>query len=235
MRHRVTTEALLAHLPLFEGLGSDGLARLGASVIRVELRRGDVLFREGDLPTALYAVVFGRIQLSTSGPGRRGRVVGLIDAGESFGEAVMFLERRSLVTASAAVDSLVLQVPKDAVLDELARNAAFARRVIGNLSQRIEHLVRELHGYRAGSGADRFIAWLMRRPGVPSSGGSSVTLPAPKAAIAGRLNLSAEQFSRILRDLSADGLLSVHGRVLRIPDVERLAGASARAAERAAA
>jgi CRP-like cAMP-binding protein len=234
MRHRVATEALLAHLPLFEGLGSDGLARLGACVTRVELRRGDVLFREGDLPTALYAVVFGRIQLSTSGPGRR-RVVGLIDAGESFGEAVMFLERRSLVTASAAVDSLVLQVPKEAVLDELARNAAFVRRVIGNLSQRIEQLVRELHGYRAGSGADRFIAWLMRRPGIPSSGGSSVTLPAPKAAIAGQLNLSAEQLSRILHDLAAAGLLSVHGRELRIPDVERLAGASARPAERAAA
>lgn len=34
--------------------------------------------------------------------------------------------------------------------------------------------------------------------------------------------MSAEHLSRVLKDLSKQGLLEVHGRVLRIPDVARL-------------
>lgn len=49
-----------------------------------------------------------------------------------------------------------------------------------------------------------------------------VRLPAAKSAIASRLNISPEHLSRVLKELSAKGLLEVHGRQLRIPDVQRL-------------
>ena len=37
-----------------------------------------------------------------------------------------------------------------------------------------------------------------------------------------RLNLSAEHLSRILRELSVEGLIDVRGRRVQIPDVDRL-------------
>jgi CRP-like cAMP-binding protein len=54
------------------------------------------------------------------------------------------------------------------------------------------------------------------------AGAAEVTLPAAKRAIASQLNLSAEHLSRILRELTAEGLIDVRGRKLAIPDIGRL-------------
>ena len=50
----------------------------------------------------------------------------------------------------------------------------------------------------------------------------TVTLPTNKGVIASRLNLTQEHFSRILHELSEKGLIVVEGRVIHIPDVDKL-------------
>lgn len=162
-------------------------------------------------------MVYGKIQL-TAGE----RIADIVGPGRSFGEAIMFLEKPYIVSATAAADTLVLQVDRAAVFAELKRSPQFARRVIGALSQRLELMVRELDTYALGNAGQRFVAWLLRREGGDSAGELVVTLPAAKSAIASRLNVSAEHLSRLLKDLSKQGLLEVHGRELRIPDVARL-------------
>jgi len=49
-----------------------------------------------------------------------------------------------------------------------------------------------------------------------------VSLQASKGVIASRLSVTQEHFSRILHDLAARGLIEVHGRAIRILDVDRL-------------
>ncbi|MET0917261.1 MAG: helix-turn-helix domain-containing protein, partial [Burkholderiales bacterium] len=57
-----------------------------------------------------------------------------------------------------------------------------------------------------------------------ATAGSSVTvtLGVSKGILASRLNLTPEHFSRILHDLSVTSLISVDGRQVRIPDIEKL-------------
>ncbi len=217
MRREIKTEAFLANLPLFKGMRHAELERLAAGTRRRKLARGETLFRAGEASNGLFAVVYGKVQLSAGE-----RIADIVGPGRSFGEAIMFLEKPYIVSASAAADSLVLQVDKAAVFAELERSPQFARRVIGALSQRLELMVRELDTYALGNAGQRFVAWLLRREGVESAGELVVTLPAAKSAIASRLNVSAEHLSRVLKELSKQGLLEVHGRVLRIPDVARL-------------
>ena len=218
MRREIRAESFLARLPLFEGLGPQGLARLASATTRRELKRGEVLFREGEPSSGLYALVYGSIQLAS----RTGRVIDIVAAGRSFGEPVMFMEKPWIVSASALADSLVLHVARQAIFDELERNPAFARRVIGTLSERAEGLVRQLEARGAGPAAQRVVNWLLRQPAALAGNQVTITLPGAKRAIASQLNLSAEHFSRVLRELSGRGLIEVHGRRLRLPDVERL-------------
>lgn len=217
LRREIKVETFLANLPLFRGLAADELAYLAAATRRRKLARGESLFHEGDPSNGLFAVVYGKIQLTA-----RGRIVDIVGIGKSFGEAVMFLEKPYIVTATAAADSLVLQIDKAAIFAELERSPLFARRVIASLSQRLEVMVRELDSYALGNAGQRFVAWLLRAEGGAGAGELVVTLPAAKSAIASRLNVSAEHLSRVLKELSKQGLLEVHGRVLRIPDVARL-------------
>jgi CRP-like cAMP-binding protein len=56
----------------------------------------------------------------------------------------------------------------------------------------------------------------------PPRGPVEVALATSKGVLASRLNITREHFSRILHDLSAAGLIEVHGRIIRILDSERL-------------
>ena len=214
-------QAFLKHLPLFEGLSPADLARLAAGTTRRRLRTGEALFRQGERSSGFYAVVHGRIALTARSPGAGERVTEIIGAGNSFGEAIMFLEKPYIVGARALSDALVLHVAKETVFAELERSPRFARRVIAALSAKLHATVRELDLYALGSAGQRFAAWLLRA--LPAGdGAAALVLPAAKRAVASKLNLSPEHLSRILRHLTAEGLVKVRGRRLEIPNLARL-------------
>ena len=187
MRREPDVQAFLTHLPLFQGLQPEALARLAGGTTRRALRRGQALFRAGEPSTGCYAVVHGRIKLAAPAARGRERLSAIVDAGRSFGEAIMFLEQPYIVSAAALTDALVLHVAKETVFAELERNPGFARRVIATLAAKLHASVRELDLYALGSGAKRFAAWLLRIVPAEAAGEVSVTLPAAKRAIASQL------------------------------------------------
>ena len=222
MRREPDLKSFLAHLPLFEGLKAEELARLAAGTTRRRLRSGEQLFKQGEPSTGFHAVVHGRVALIAASPHGRERVSAIIEAGRSFGEAIMFLEKPYIVTARALGDALVLHIAKETVFSELERNPGFGRRIIAALSAKLHASVHELDTYALGSGGRRFAAWLLRLVPRDALSAAEVTLPAAKRAIASQLNLSAEHLSRILRELTAEGLIHVRGRKVGIPEVQRL-------------
>jgi CRP/FNR family transcriptional regulator, dissimilatory nitrate respiration regulator len=224
-RRSIAAIAFLAALPLFKSLDSATLERLAAATTRRTLKRGEILFRKGDVLTGMYVVVYGEIRLISRTPARGARLTGVVGPGHSFGEPVMFLERPALVEAQAASDALLLHVPKEAVFEEIERSPKFARRMIAGLSQRVEGLVRELERQTIGSSRERFIEYLLRRC-RDRSDPIHIVLRASKAAIASQLNLTPEHFSRVLHELAHEGLLQIDGRKITVQDPGRLAAAA---------
>lgn len=222
VRAPINPQILLAALPLFKELGAPALARLATATTRRPLKRGERVFRKGDMPTGMYVVIHGEVRLLARNGARGERLAGVAGAGSSFGEAVMFLERPAVVDAEAATEALVLHVPKEAVFEEIERSPRFARRIIAALSQRIESLVSELDRHARSGGRARLLEYLLRSAGS-GPGPHVVVLPATKGAIAAHLNLTPEHFSRLLRELAEEGLLQVRGRSITVPDAKRLA------------
>jgi len=145
----------------------------------------------------------------------------------------MFLDKPYIVYAQALADSMLLHVSKQAVLDELARDPLFARRMLSGLSRRLHGLVRDVEAYTLRSGAERVIGYLLAEmPETSEEGGKvEVNLTPGKSVIASRLNMTPEHFSRILHELAESGLIGVSGRTVRVLDLERLRGSGAYSAK----
>jgi len=225
-RRDIDPRVFLARLPLFMELGAASIERIAAGAGRLRLARGATLFRQGESPSGFYVVVVGEIRLIAHGA-RGSRLTGIVEAGRSFGEPVMFLEKPYLVDAVAHTDAVVIHVPKENVFEEIERNPRFARRVIAGLATRIETLVREIDATVRRSARERLVNYLLRAHPA-AEGEIRVSLPATKAAIATQLGLTPEHLSRLLRELTARQLLRVEGRRIVIPDVARLAAAARR-------
>lgn len=211
---------LLSHAPIFRGLSPEELARIAAGTREVRVARGEVLFRRGDPCEGFHIVAVGQVKLAFVAPEGAEKVVEILGPGMSFGEAVMFMEAPYLVTATALADGLLLHVGRDAVFRELDRDPRLARRMLAGISMRLHMLMKDMEAMALHPATQRVIGYLLRleddgRPG-------KVTLPAQKALVASRLNLTPEYFSRILHDLAAAGLIRVEGRDIAILDPDRL-------------
>jgi CRP-like cAMP-binding protein len=223
----IQTKTFLANLPLFRELSPDELECMSQSTRQVRVERGQILFHRGDPASGFYVVVYGQIKLAFVAPSGSEKVVDIVSPGQSFGEAVMFMEQPHVVTAQALVDSLLLLVSKDAVFEEVERHPRFARHMLAGLSRRMRQLIADLEANSMQSGTERVIGFLLAsRPDAASDAASlDVTLPTAKGVVASRLNLTQEHFSRILHDLTARGLIEVRGRLVHIRDLRQLRSA----------
>lgn len=219
-------ENFLANLALFRELTAEQRAHIADSTRQLRVARGDVLFHRGDPAAGMYVIVFGQIKLSFVSSTGVEKVVEILDQGQSFGEAVMFLDLPHVVTAQALSDGLLLFVPKETVFEGIDQDPVFARRLLGGLSRRLHQLIADVESYSTRSGTERVIGFLLRdcaAAELPEGAGSvDIQLPVAKGIIASRLNLTQEHFSRILHDLTSLGLIEVKGRRIHVRDLERL-------------
>src|SRR5512135_3396558 len=230
---QIKTRAFLANLPMFSAMSGEELDRVAAATVPIHAQKGESLFECGDPCTGFHVVVYGQVKLGFTSPQGVEKVVEIIRPGQSFGEALMFLEKPYIVYAQALADSMLLHVSKQTVLDELARDPLFARRMLSGLSRRLHGLVRDVEAYTLRSGAERVIGYLLAEmPELAGEGGAvEVNLTPGKSVIASRLNMTPEHFSRILHELAESGLIEVNGRTVRVLDLERLRGSGADSAK----
>ena len=215
---------IFANLPLFREIGEAKIQRIAKGTREVRIAKGETLFQKGDPANGFYIVVYGRVKLAFSSLQGVEKVVHLIGPGNSFGEAVMFLNKPYPVYAQTLEDSLLLHVEKEVLFHEIDIDPGFARKMLAGLSARLHSLIGDVESYSLRSSTQRVIGYLLQQePETPHPNGEiQISLPASKMVIASRLNITPETFSRILHNLTEADLITVDGKSVRIPDIGKL-------------
>ena len=221
---RLDLPQILSRLPLFQELAPAQIAVLETACRERRLAKGEMLFQKGDPAKGFYVVVFGQVKLAFPSSQGNEKVVQIVGPRQSFGEAVMFMDRPYPVFAEGLVDSLLLHIASAPVFELLETEPLFARRMLAGLSLRLHSLVQDVETYSLRSSAQRVVGYLLQQCPQSESGGGAVdiSLPTSKQVIASRLNLTPETLSRIFHDLSANGLIGVSGKHITINDPKRL-------------
>jgi CRP-like cAMP-binding protein len=224
-RPNIRVQQFIAKLPMFGELTEIEIDRIAAGTNPVYAEKGEAVVQRGDPCVGFHVVVYGQIKLGFTSAQGAEKVVEIIGPGQSFGEALMFLDKSYIVFAQALADSMLLHVSKRTVFEEIERDPRFAHKVISGLSRRLHGLVKDVETYSLKCSAERVIGYLLREEagrGNGEGGMLEIELSAGKSVIASRLNMTPEHFSRVLHDLSQAGLISVDGRMVRVHDLERL-------------
>src|SRR5512135_567608 len=129
----VKINACLAHLPLFCEMSADEIERIAQGTREVHLSRGDVLFQRGDPANGFYVVIHGKVKLALTSPQGVEKVVELFGPGQSFGEAVMFMDKPYPVYAQALTDTLALHIGRNVIVGGIDGDPAFCRKMLAGL------------------------------------------------------------------------------------------------------
>lgn len=213
---------LISNLPMFRQATRPHLAELARHARTEQVRRGAAILRRGERLHGLYAVAYGMVKISLRGDGGEEKVLRLVGAGETFGEPMMFLNEPSPIDAVALADTLLVMVPAAPLLALIETDASFTRSLLASLSQRFHGLVADVEASTLKSGLQRVAAYLDSLAEPCEGAGLAVNLPATKTVIAARLGVTKETFSRLLRELAAQGLINVARREIAILNREQL-------------
>ncbi|MDD2808489.1 Crp/Fnr family transcriptional regulator [Rhodoferax sp.] len=215
----------LASSPLFSGLSSEELVQISQSCMVANYTKGEMVFMVGHACDAFHIVVSGQVKLFVVSPSGHEKVIELISPGQSFAEALVFLNRPYILSAQALVETTLVNVSKQGVYSAIAQDPQFAMHMLAGISRRLHGLVQDVEGYALQNGLQRLIGYLLRDVDanhLPDQSTLTVALPANKSTIASRLSLTPEYFSRVLHDLEHKQLIHVDRREIRILDVKKL-------------
>ncbi len=211
--------AALESNPWFRGLPrAQREALLGASEL-VHLRRGAMLFRQGDPVQAVgdgfFGLVGGRIKASTLRQDGREAILAVLEPGNWFGEITLIdgQPRTHDATALTALDVLVVS-PEAFV--RLMADGAFARA----MAQLVAGRVRALYGLAEDATLRGLKARVARRLLALARGDAmqSVQLrkriTLPQEALAMMLGVTRQTLSKELNALAAEGAIALgYGRI----------------------
>ena len=223
MTRTTTNHADALHkVALFRMVDREFVETLASQVRELHLGKGEILFQKGDVPRGFFVLLEGRINLAFPSEQGTERVLEVIRSGETFGEALMFLQRPYPVLAQAVTESRMLDIPEQAIQSLLEKDCHFARKMLAGISIRLHELVSNLEACSMRSSAQRVACMLQHYAPQQGMQRYDVELPAAKHTLASQLNLTPETFSRVLHVLTDAGLIEVSGRKITVLDANGL-------------
>ena len=129
---------LLARIPLFADLPPEELDRLMAALDVVNLKPGDMLFHEGDLPEHLFIMVSGELEITMGSGTDNEMVLNTLKEGEYFGEMGLIMPGgRRTAGARAHGDVVLLSMSRSRFGELLHHHPQLANAMVNVLSQRL--------------------------------------------------------------------------------------------------
>ena len=206
---------------LFSTLNEAQLQEVQDMSRKIQLGEGEVLFECGDIATRFFLVLGGQIKLSRLSVEGNEKVIGIVQPGNTFAEALMFLEHPAYpVAASAIKESTLLAFDTQRFQQMLRGSIDTCFRMMGDMSQRLRSLIKEIDDLTLQSATNRVANLLLDH--YLQAGGPSFALESPKGILASRLSVKPETFSRILHNLSDQKAITVKGNQITILNLEKL-------------
>lgn len=172
--------------------------------------KGAVLVNEGDETDALYVLLSGRVKVFLTNEDGKEVVLGSIGVGDYFGELVLDGGTRS-ASVMALEPCRICLVPRADVEALIEHDPAFARDLLYKLIGKVRSLTNRVRDLALEDVYGRFVKFVETNA-VEQDGILMVPERLTQHDIAARIGGSREMVSRIVRDLSAGGYISIEAK-----------------------
>lgn len=205
---------------LLSGLTSEQLERVARRASRVRLGQGRILFSQGDAADRFYLVLKGQIQLFRLSPEGAEKVIEIVAPGQTFAEALMFMNAPRYPVCAAALGPVELIGIDARDFSRMLRESVDTCFVLlGALSRRLRGLIGEIDNLTLHTATSRVARYLLMK--LPAEH-RALELDVRKGVLASRLSIKPETFSRVEKSLGDQGVIEVHGSHVTILDQQAL-------------
>ncbi|MBQ7181247.1 MAG: Crp/Fnr family transcriptional regulator [Bacteroidaceae bacterium] len=217
-------EMIISSLSELFGVLSEGeRAHLLACMTRRLYRKGEIIYREGDIPRQLLCLVTGKAKVYKDGVGRS-QIVRVVKPVGYFGYRAAFSGQAYITEAAALEPALIVKFPLALVERFIRSNTQLAWFFIRQLAQALgssdERTVALTQKHVRARLADS-ILYLLECYGTEPDG-MTLCSRLSREDMANLSNMTTSNAIRTLSVLQQEGLVNVDGRRISILDVDEL-------------
>jgi CRP-like cAMP-binding protein len=213
----------LRHNPLFSALDERQLGRILQSARLIRLDEGQILFECQQEARSFFMLRSGSLRLFLSTPDGMEKVIHLISPGETFAEAITFMDgQRYPVSADALCKSEIISFSNATFRSILGESTDTCFRLMADMSNWLKRQLNDINALTLQNASLRFSNFLIQQAPPGQQHDVCIELTVPKHVIASRLSIKPESLSRILRNMQDTDLIRVDGNMIHIPDIKRL-------------
>ncbi|MFC6301033.1 cyclic nucleotide-binding domain-containing protein [Pseudomonas sp. CCM 7893] len=187
------------------------------------LTAGQYLFKRGDPPCGLYAVLEGTVRISAVSEQGKEAVLSLVELPHWFGEISVFDGLPRTHDACAVGPCTLLQVPQPAMLQILEEHPRYWRDMALLMSQKLRLTFINIEQLSLMPASVRVAhRLLMIAEGYGEIEQARRMLQLPQEDLAAMLSLSRQTTNALLKDLQSQGIVRLGYGEIEILDVQRL-------------
>ena len=216
---------IVTRSPLFAGLDEQAAAALMSRTERVELKRGEEIFAEGDQGDKLYVIASGKIKLSRTSHDGRENLLAVLGPGEIIGEISFFDPGPRTASAITVSDSELMSLGHEHLKGFLEANPTASVALLGALAHRLRRTndnVADLVFTDVPGRVAKALLDLAERFGTDDGTGLLVRHELTQEELAQLVGASRETVNKALADFVARGWIRLEARAVRLLEVDRL-------------
>ena len=216
-------QCIVREFSSLKALTKDELLKLSDCKTSHIIKKGDVIFEEGENVNGIYCIKDGVCKLTKLSPNGKDHIVKLVTKGELLGQRSMISDEPVNLSAVALEDMQVCFIPKSEVMGYFDKNNQFSMNVMkticGDLKEADDHMV-NLAQKTVKERLAETLLYLHDTFGKNNDNSLKVQLS--RDELASMIGTATESCIRLLSDFNKLGLIELTGKKIVLKDINKL-------------
>ena len=216
-------QCIIRQFNSLRALTTEELMRISACKTSKIIKKGEIIFEEGESLKGVYCIKDGVCKLTKLSPNGKDQIVKLIVKGDLLGQRSLIGSETTNLTAVALNDMEVCFIPKDEIMNDLQRSRDFSLDMLHHMAKDLKDSDTVIVNMAQKSVKQRMAETLLllhEKFGVDSEGMLNLVLS--REDYANLVGTATESAIRILSEFKKEGYISTSGKQIKLTNTEAL-------------
>ncbi len=216
-------QCIIRQFNSLKSLTKDELVRIAGCKTSKTIKKGEVLFEEGEHINGVFCIKDGVCKVSKMSDNGRDQIVNLVRKGDLLGERSLINDEASNLKAIAVNDMEICFIPKEEIVRDLENNPKFTMDILKNMASSLKNADNFIVDMAQKTVKQRLAATLLSLDSkFAKNKNGSLDILLSREDIANIIGTATESAIRLLSEFKKKKLIDLKGKEVFILDTQTL-------------
>jgi len=216
-------QCIIKQFNSLKALTNEELVRISGCKTSRFVKKGEVIFEEGETLNGVFCVKDGICKLSKLSANGKDQIVKLIVKGDLLGQRSLIGNESANLSATALNDMEICYIPKDEIIKDLQNNSNFSMDVLKHMAKDLKEADNVIVNMAQKSVKQRLAETLLYlHDNFGNDENDMLKVVLSREDYASIVGTASESAIRVLSQFKKDGLISTNGKLIKIENIEKL-------------